>query len=186
VNSAHLTRLVRRAGIVAIAAATIGLATAAVADANPAPYYGPAGAQINTAMRPFVQYNVAGYGNDCTMAVGFHNNQSVYGGNGDAQGDATLTCDGTRVHNFTAYTTLWAWLGNQWVREAQGSTSFTNARYGMGAHALLTGAICNSGILPAAGVPWLVTFDLYIDGVHRQLNNMPAGAAYYNYLPNHC
>jgi hypothetical protein len=71
------------------------------------------------------------------------------------------------------------------VREAQGSASFTDARYGMGSHALRTSAICNSGILPAAGVPWPVTVDLYIDGVHRQLANMPAGAAHDNHLPNH-
>jgi hypothetical protein len=135
-------------------------------------------------VRPFVQFNVAGYGNACTMAIGFHNNQAVYHGNGLAQGDATLSCGGTRIPNFTAYTTLWAWLSNQWVRESQSSTSFTNARYGMGAHALLTQPICNSGILPSAGVSWLVTFDLYIDGV--QLTNMPAGSSYYNDLPNHC
>jgi hypothetical protein len=175
--------------LTAVAASAIALsgATVGAAHATPAPFWGPSGYQINTSSRPYVQYNAAGYGNDCEMAVGFHNNQATYGGNGDAQGDATFVCDGSRAHTFTAYTTLFAWLGGQWVKQSQNSTTFTNAIYGMGySRALLTAPICNGGNLPSDGTYWLVQFDLYIDGVHRTLTNMPTGAAYYKYLPNHC
>ena len=157
-------RVMRAARLLSLSALVLALlaVTSTPALAGPAPYWG--GINVN------VPHAWGGYGNDCTVATGFHNNQAQYPPNGRAQAAGTFICDGTRNHDLyvivflqvanpgdTAYTTV---AQTVWQHTA-------NAWYGMGKTTLYSPVFCNPGWVNKAGAYWYTLTEFWIDGNTR-------------------
>jgi hypothetical protein len=157
-------------------AAMIGI-TAGVADANPAPYSG----SVNMIGAP----HVAKYwSTDCSLVVGYHNNQSIYGGNGRTQAAGTFVCDGSRYHNLSGRVSTWAvnQSGNWQQMTASSWVGYYNTTIGLGYQTLTSPAWCNyAGSDIPTTTTWTTELDVWIDGHEYPYFNTQG-----SYSPNHC